>query len=122
MKLRRAVRMSVAEISCRARQEVSKWLDRRAGPPRSTLVGAIPADVIAQCLEEMPARFFPGASDPRVPAILLERCPESGPRLAAAADRTLQKQFEEIEYRQADVKSEFSKAVRGLFTPLPSPS
>jgi hypothetical protein len=100
MKLRRAVRMSFAELSCRARHELSKWLDRRAEPHRSTLGGAIPADVIALCLEEMPGRFFPGASDPRVPAILHERCPDSGPRIVAAADHTLQKRFDLLGYRQ----------------------
>ncbi|HTC23148.1 MAG TPA: alginate lyase family protein [Gemmatimonadales bacterium] len=100
MKLRRPVRMSFAELSCRARHELSKWLDRRAEPRRSTLGGAIPADVIAQCLEEMPGRFFPGANDPRVPGILHERCPDSGPRIVAVADRTLQKRFDLLGYRQ----------------------
>jgi len=100
MKLRRAVRMSFAETSCRARQEVSKWLDRRAEPGRGPFGGATPADLIERCLEEMPGRFSPGASDPSVPATLHERCPDSPPRIVAAADRTLQKQFDLLGYRQ----------------------
>ena len=92
--------MSFAEISCRTRQEISKWLDRRAEPDQNPFGGAIPAALIERCLEEMPGRFFAGASDPRVPAILRERCPESAPRLVAAADRTLQKQFDLLGYRQ----------------------
>jgi hypothetical protein len=92
--------MSVAEISSRARHEVSKWLDRWADPRRTTFGGAIPADLIDRCLGEMPGRFFPGASDPRVPAILHERCPESAPRIVAAADHTLQRRFDLLGYRQ----------------------
>jgi heparinase II/III-like protein len=100
MKLRRAARMSLAEVSCRFRHEVSKWLDRRAEPHRGPSGDAIRTDLIEQCVEEMPDRFFPGASDPRVPAILHERCPDSGPRIVAAADRTLQKRFDLLGYRQ----------------------
>ena len=48
----------------------------------------------------MPGRFFPGASDPRVAAILYERCPDSAPRIVAAADRTLQKRFDLLGYRE----------------------
>jgi hypothetical protein len=100
MKLRRAVRMSLAEVSCRVRQEVSKWLDRRAEPRRGSSGDAIRAGLVEQCVEEMPDRFFPGASDPRVAAILYERCPDSAPRIVAAADRTLQKRFDLLGYRQ----------------------
>ncbi len=101
MRLRRIARMSFAEISGRARHEVSKWLDRRADPrPRGFgFGGPIPHAVIDQCLEEMPARFFSGASDARVPGILRERFPESGARIVAAADRTLQKRFDLLGYR-----------------------
>ena len=41
-------------------------------------------------------------------------------RFLTQAAVTLQKQFDEIETRHSDVKSEISKAVRALFTPLPS--
>jgi hypothetical protein len=99
VKLPRVVRMSFAELSCRARHELSKWLDRQVGH-RKGLGGAIPADVIAQCLEEIPGRFFPGASDPRVPTILHERCPDSGPRIVAAADHALKKRFDLLGYRR----------------------
>jgi hypothetical protein len=100
MKLRRAARMSLAEVSCRARHEVSKWLDRRAEPRRGSLGHAIPAELVEQSVEEMPDRFFPGASDPRVAEFLHERCPDSVPRIVAAADRTLQKRFDLLGYRQ----------------------
>ena len=100
MKLQRIVRMDLAEISCRARHEVSKWLDRRAEPRRSAFKGDISAELIEQCLEDMPNRFFAGASDPRVPAILRERFPDSGRRIIEAADHTLQKRFDLLGYRQ----------------------
>ena len=92
--------MGFGEISCRARQEVSKWLDHRAEPRPSTFKGGIPAELIEQCLEDMPGRFFAGASDPGVPAILRERFPDSAPRIIAAADRTLQKRFDLLGYRE----------------------
>jgi heparinase II/III-like protein len=100
MKLQKVVRMDLAEISCRARHEVSKWIDRRAEPRRNAFKGDISAELIEQCLEDMPSRFFAGASDPRVPAILRERFPDSGPRIIEAADRTLQKRFDLLGYRQ----------------------
>ncbi|HTC23945.1 MAG TPA: heparinase II/III family protein, partial [Gemmatimonadales bacterium] len=100
MKLQRVVRMGFGEISCRTRHEVSKWLDRRAAPRRSGFKGGLSAELIEQCLEDMPSRFFAGASDPRVPAILRERFPDSGLRIIEAADRTLQKRFDLLGYRQ----------------------
>jgi hypothetical protein len=92
--------MSLAEISCRARQEASKWLDRRADPRRLGFGDAIPVELIDRCLADMPGRFFAGATDPRVPGILRERLPESGPGIIAAADGLLEKQFDLLGYRQ----------------------
>ncbi len=99
MRLRRIARMSFAEISGRARHEVSKWLDRRADPRRRGFGSPIPPALLDRCLEEMPVRFFPGAIDPRAPAILRERFPESAARIVAAADRTLAKRFDLLGYR-----------------------
>lgn len=99
MKLERVVRMGIGEISCRARHEVSKWLDRRAEPRRSPVKGAVAPGVIEQCLEKLPGRFFAGGSDPRLPARLRERFPDAGPRIIEAADRMLQKRFDLLGYR-----------------------
>src|ERR1700730_3519402 len=99
MKLPRAARMSFGEISSRARQELSKWIDRRVEPRRSNVNGVISAEQIERCLAEMPDRFFAGASDPRVAAILRERFPDAGPRIVEAADRTLQGRFDLLGYR-----------------------
>ncbi|MEQ1869726.1 MAG: BREX system P-loop protein BrxC [Vicinamibacterales bacterium] len=41
-------------------------------------------------------------------------------RFLTQAAVTLQKQFDQIEYRNADVRAEVSRAVRNLLTPLPS--
>ena len=41
-------------------------------------------------------------------------------RFLTRAAITLQKQFDQIEYRQADVRAEINGAVRGIFHPLPS--
>jgi hypothetical protein len=92
--------MGFAEMSCRARQEVSKWLDRRTDPRRRALGDAIPVELIDQSLEEMPCFFFAGATDPRVPAMLDERLPHSRSRIVAEADRAIQKRFDLLGYRQ----------------------
>ena len=89
VKLRRAIRMSSAELFCRARHELSKWLDRRTEPRRSTPGGGIPADVIAQCLEEMPGRFFPGASDPRLNDGRRHLCDPAGGRCGRLEARSM---------------------------------
>jgi hypothetical protein len=99
VKLQRIVRMGFGEISCRARHGVSKWLDRRADPRRSPFRRGIPAELIERCLGDMADHFFAGAGDPRVPAILRERFPDSGVRIIEAADRTLQKRFDLLGYR-----------------------
>jgi heparinase II/III-like protein len=100
VKLQRVVRMGVAELSCRARHEVSKWLDRRAEPRRSTFKAAFSPELIDRCVEDLAGHFFAGASDPRVPAMLRERFPASGARIIEAADRTLQKRFDLLGYRE----------------------
>jgi heparinase II/III-like protein len=98
MKLQRIVRMGFGEISSRARQELSKWTDRRT-QPRNDVKGAIPAEQIERCLAEIPGRFFGGASDPRVSGMLRERFPDAGSRIVEAADRTLQGRFDLLGYR-----------------------
>lgn len=100
MKLQRLVRMGLAEISCRAGQGVSKWVDRRSDPGRTRLGGAVAFELLDRCLEDMPARFFVGAHDPRVPARLHERFATSARRIVAVADRTLAKRFDLLGYRE----------------------
>lgn len=100
MKLQRAFRMGPSAISCRARQELSKWLDRRAGAARPGFAATLPVAIVDRYLDAMRGRFFLGASDPRVPEILRERLPGSARRVVAAADRTLQKRFDLLGYRE----------------------
>jgi hypothetical protein len=92
--------MGSAEISCRARHELSKWIDRWVEPRRSAFRGGIAAELVERCLEGVPNRFFAGANDPRVPEILRDRFPDAGPRIIEAADRTLQKRFDLLGYRE----------------------
>src|SRR5258705_1474466 len=91
--------MGLAEISCRARQEVSKWIDRLADRRRGTFEGSIPVELADRWAAEMAPRFFAGASDPRVPALLRERLPYSVRGTVAAADRALEKRFDLAGYR-----------------------
>jgi hypothetical protein len=91
--------MGLAEISCRARQEVSKWIDRLADPRGGTFEGSIPVELADWWAAEMAPRFFAGATDPRVPALLREQLPESVRGTVAAADRALEKRFDLLGYR-----------------------
>ncbi len=90
--------MGFAEISCRARHEVSKWVDRRADPRRRTFEGSISAEVDSW-VNEMVPRFFAGPGDPRIPALMHERLPDSVHRIVAAADCALEKRFDLLGYR-----------------------
>jgi hypothetical protein len=92
--------MDLTEISGRARQGISKWLDRRIEPRRSAFKGRVPGRVIERCVEEMAGRFFVGAGDPRVPPTLCDRFPDSAGRIIEAADRNFEKQFDLLGYRQ----------------------
>ena len=91
--------MSFAEVSCRARQEASKWIDRRAEPQRDGFESSIPGEQVDRWLDEMAEHFFAGPGDPRVPALLHERLSDSVHRVVAAADRVLEKQFDLLGYR-----------------------
>ena len=99
MKPQRILRMGPAEISCRARQEASKRIDRLVDPHRGSLGASIPAERADRWLDEMVSRFFAGASDPRVPALMRERLPDSVRRIVSAADRTIAKRFDLLGYR-----------------------
>ncbi len=99
MKPQRVLRMGLAEISGRARQEVSKWIDRLADPRRGTFEGSVPVERADRWAAEMAPRFFAGPSDPRVPALIHETLPDSVRRIVAAADRALQKRFDLLGYR-----------------------
>jgi hypothetical protein len=98
VKLRRLLRMGLAEISCRAGQEVSKWVDRRTDPRRGAFEGSISAEVDSWVNAMLP-RFFAGPGDPRVPALMHERLPDSVHRIVGAADRALGKRFDLLGYR-----------------------
>ena len=67
--------MGPAEISCCARQAVSKWIDRMADPHRRSLGAAIPTERADRWVDEMARHFFSGPGEPGVPALLRERLP-----------------------------------------------
>jgi hypothetical protein len=100
MDIRRAARLGLAELAGRTRQEASKWLDRQIDSRRTRATWAAPDDLVDRCLEELPRRFFAGASDPGTTRLLRERLPECGPRIVAAAERTRQKRFDLLGYRE----------------------
>ena len=63
MRLQRVFRMGFAEISCRARQEMAKWIDRRAEPRRGSSEGPTSAEQVDRWLDELAAHFFAGPGD-----------------------------------------------------------
>lgn len=91
--------MGPGEISCRARQGISKWIDRWSEPRGSAIQEGMASGVAERCLEGMADRFFAGVSDPRVPGALRERFPDAAPRIIEVADRLLQKRFDLLGYR-----------------------
>ena len=99
MKPQRLLRMGPAEISCRARQEGSKWIDRLIDPHRRSLGASIPTERADRWVDEMAGHFFAGPGEPGVPGLVRERLPESAQRIVAAADRTLAKRFDLLGYR-----------------------
>src|SRR5512144_977296 len=91
--------MGPAEISCRARQEGSKWIDRLIDPHPRSLGASIPTERADRWVDEMAGHFFAGPGEPGVPGLVRERLPESAQRIVAAADRALAKRFDLLGYR-----------------------
>jgi hypothetical protein len=83
-------RMGPREIIGRARQEVSKRVDRAAGGAAAHPdIGELEA-----AMKAFPAkRFFPGTTDPSVPGLLTDRFPEWAATTVAIADDVLQGVF-----------------------------
>ena len=99
MKPQRILRMGPAEISLRARQEVSRLIDRLADPRRGRLGASISPERADRWVTEMASHFFSGPGEPGVPALLRERLPGSAQCIVAAADRALEKRFDLLGYR-----------------------
>ncbi|HEY3138219.1 MAG TPA: BREX system P-loop protein BrxC, partial [Blastocatellia bacterium] len=132
--LRRDIQSSYAHIA----DGVKRVEDRFAGSPLHLDVAKSIA--ILQILENLPvtahniaALLHPSVNSPslrdQVSAAVDELLKDSflplgekngSLRFLTQAAVTLQKKFDDIEYRNADVRAEFSNTVRALFTPLPS--
>jgi len=108
--LRRIAEMSLAEIACRGRHEVSKWLERAwtgcAVKGQTLLVDRAPGladpEMARRVLRERaPGRFFAGAADRTVLDILRERLPDDcRERVATATDIVVGRRFDLLGYRQ----------------------
>lgn len=86
--------MDPVEICGRARQEMSKWIDRHALHRHSS------EELPTSDMPGLPSpAFFVGGLDDRVPAILDRRLPEARTRTLAAAERLLQGRFDLLGYR-----------------------
>ena len=93
MSFRRVLRMGPVEISCRTRQEVSKWVERFAPSLR---VGPGPVDG----MPDPPSRaFFPGVHADGLASELDQRAPEARQRILGAAESLLQGRFDLLGYR-----------------------
>lgn len=94
MRLRRLLGMGPAEISTRARQQISMWSDRLLASSRSAptlpLRGA----------RLLPSGIFPaGATHDRTPSFLDEHAPEHRHRVLATAEAILSQRFDLLGYR-----------------------
>ena len=107
--LRRLRQMTWTEIAYRGRQQASKWIDRvhstsrsRSGHERLRLHELTEAATI-QARERFrslaPARFFAGASEPDLAALLGERLPAVRDEIVGRADRVAAGAFDLLGYR-----------------------
>ena len=107
--LRRIRDMRFAELAYRGWQEASKWLERVApielpGNPEALLRKNAPeladADAALRIVREIaPTRFFAGAADPQIAAIVTSRFPAHRAELLAAADALTRRHFALLGYR-----------------------
>lgn len=94
MNLGRLLRMRPAEISCRARQEVSKWMDRHAPALRPR------PESWKHAAASLPSKsFFPSLLADGATAELDRRAPEARQRIVGAAEALLQGRFDLLGYR-----------------------
>lgn len=95
MNLGRLLRMGPTEISCRTRQEISKWVDQLALPRR----GLASANLAAV----LPSRhFFPGPRAGGTVSELDRRAPGARDRILGAAETLLQGRFDLLGYHGLD--------------------
>ena len=103
MNLQRLRQMDLGEIAGRSRMKASKWWDRVGDT-----VGRRAPDLDAQeshrrleaFRESAPSVFFEGASDPRTPALLAQRAPDSMRLVIARAEEALTGRFDLLGYRR----------------------
>lgn len=97
MNLQRLRTMGISEITYRSRQEASKWLGRigingnRNGGPQAIFKKMIPDPA-------PPNRFFEGAADEQITALIKERMPSLLDEIIAVADRVSQGRFDLLGY------------------------
>lgn len=127
MKLERLKTMTLTEIAYRGRQEASKWIERvgangnGGGESQAIFKKLLTRETLAEFPDDAGAdfaavarllwrrfqqtaasRFFQGASDGEVAAILRRDFSEASTRIAAAAERILAGRFDLLGYRDLD--------------------
>src|SRR2546427_3460001 len=95
----RALRMDVAELTCRGRQEAWKWWERVTGTPCPKLTRSgirVPVD---RFCETAAYRFFEGAVSPETLTVLSRLMPDVCDEGLAAAEATCEGLFDLLGYR-----------------------
>ncbi|HLQ22861.1 MAG TPA: heparinase II/III family protein, partial [Gemmatimonadales bacterium] len=102
MKLQRLRRMGLAEFVGRTRMEASKLWDRVAanGARRRPLWSAVECRQRLDAFRQAaPSRFFAGAGDERMPALLADRASDAVGEVIAGAEWTMAGRFDLLGYR-----------------------
>jgi hypothetical protein len=101
MNLARLRRMSLAEVACRGRQEVSKRLElvSRSREDPARLASPLAPRLLEEFKDSIPRRFFEGAVSADTPALLAALMPEDRAEALARADQGVCGRFDLLGYR-----------------------
>ena len=99
MKLSRVLHMGIPELTCRSRQEASKWLERIGVAARAASPPEGAETLLAEFRHGGQARFFEGATYAETPRLIAEHVPAYRDETVAVADAVCQRRFDLLGYR-----------------------
>lgn len=102
MKLSRLTGMGLPELATRGRQHALKWLEPWTRSETGSSLATDHALLREEFLAFAPGRFFEGAADPAVPALLGKAMPQARAHLLEAAEEALNERYDLLGYRGLD--------------------
>src|SRR5262249_48458397 len=94
MKLSRVLHMGIPEVTCRSRQEASKWLERIGVVGRAASLPEGAEALLAEFHHDGQARFFEGATNAKTPHLIAKHVPAYRDETVAVADAGCQRRFD----------------------------